>query len=143
MTRSIFDFEFNEEANICFIKHYGTVDLDALIKRQNATSKKIGNRRDVKVIMDFRNCTYALPPKDLRAYADDVGVREQRRGRYREAMIVDDKLGHAIVRPYSGMRNRSEEEYQIFKFDLPDLKREIQSWVGINEKVVFPDFLNL
>lgn len=143
MTSNIFKYEFNEEANICFIKHYGIIDLEALLERQDVTGDEIGIRRDVKIIMDFRNCGYDLPPEDLRAYALEVAVREQKRGRYKEAMILDDKLGHALVRSFTGMRNKPEAEYQIFQSDLPDLKREIQSWVGVNEEVVFPDFLKL
>jgi len=140
---NIFNFIFNEEANICFIKQYGKIDLAVLKKRRKAIGEDFPNKTNVRLLIDLRDCHYVLTTEDLRVFAEEIEKSERQRGRYNEAVIIDDKLGHGLVRTLSGLRNKPESEYQIFQSATPDLRKKILNWFGDKEEVVFPDFLDL
>ena len=70
---NIFNFIFNEEANICFIKHYGKIDLAVLKKRRKAIDEDFSNKINVRLLIDLRNCNHALTTNNLRVFAEDIG----------------------------------------------------------------------
>jgi|GEM_PF-1807335 len=142
LKNSGFEFQIDASVNCFFIKHYGTVTFDTILEGNKALAGHEDFQWDLNRLIDMTECSTDISSEDIRELTKTVTARETPSGHYRGAYLIDNALGHGIVRIFEALVNSSANSYQIIDNRNSDAKEKALSWLGLEEKYKFPDFMD-
>lgn len=136
-----YKFQIDLEAGCIFIRHYGVINLERVMERVALVRKHPDFKPDIQRVIDTTDCEIDISADEIRSFWGNIGQDIDKRGRYKEAIIVNSPLAHGMVRIYESLLPFGQIEVQVFNSDNPEIWAGIRAWLGLPMNVRFPEFM--
>ena len=96
---------------------------------------------NISRVLDVSDCEIEISTDDIRSLIENISRDIDKRGSYKEAIVVNSQLAHGMVRIYESVKPFSQIEVQVFNGDNPNVWAEVRSWLGLAPDIRLPEFL--
>lgn len=124
-----------------FLKYLGAVTSEIVIRQAETIIDDPLYTKNLNRISDFGNCKLDLSTDGIREIALNTQKQSEKRGKYREAMVVDSQLAHGLSRIYEGFLQNTDREIQIFNSNDKHAIEKMAHWLFIPKEYIFPTFM--
>ncbi len=143
MRNSSFEFLIDPPANCIFVKHHGVYDYDIIIERGQAVASHEDYCNGLNRLVVVTDCQPDLELDTLRKLNELIASQSKTRGNYREAIFLNNLLGHGFARMFDSLKQHPGVEYQIFHLDTENVISQLKEWLHLKPRYQFPEFLNI
>lgn len=124
-----------------FLKYLGTVTSEVVIRQANTIIDDPLYTKNMNRISDFGNCQLDVSTDGIRDIVQNTQKQSEKRGKYREAMIVDSQLAHGLSRIYEGFLQNTGREIQIFNSNDKHAIEKMAHWLVFPKEYKYPTFM--
>lgn len=137
----LYRFQIMPEKNVVFVKHYDEINLANVKRRSQAVREHPFSVAGMNRLIDCRDCTIDLSPKELQDIAELISGQRTERGYYTEILLVSGMLSRGFSRMLVAMIDQLDIRYEVLWDNDPELEEKVCNLLGLDAEFSFPEFL--